>query len=825
MKKEAPVFPGPRAGRTSAASVIALLVAAPGVAQQAVQGLVVDAQGRVISGATVTIICPAVSLRFRANAAGQFTTPRVVDPAECGLSVAQTGFTAVVEPPGSWTSPARIELHLAPVRVRIDVIAKEDVGIASAQSAVVSVGELEAIGNSATDWLRYARLVAGATGSQGRLLVDGVPATTLPPTAAISLIAIDSDPFSAEYAAPNEGHVNIVTRGPDRTLRWSVGGLSLGFGGQNPLVPGQSGRTRSANVEGSVGLPGVPVVLLGEAVGNHQALPVPIRALSAQDQPLSAIGSASTQTTLEGISVLLFYSSSTRLELRGSYQQSDSSLSDADVGGLIQRSAASDSRSSQREARLTFQQTNEDYRVRGGVTFAGGSTSTAGSLSGPMISVPGSLTSGAAALSSETGRQTWTANGVLERRADTRPWDVGMSAVRSFNTLSEHPNPFGTLLFPDLLAYAKALDGAQTGTLFVETGNGLIRTTTLEASAFFQSDLVHRRGRRLRLGLRADYQSRGGLRFSPRLSGTARLWGFAWAGGVGTFSKNWPDDLFAKVLVRDSSHLSEQVQGGTGLNTSEENGSAPGSAIVSSIDARFRRRRDTIGRASIQRKVGNVDYTAEYTFTHAVGLPGTRRIPVTGGWIDDLSSDYGLRSHQVHVRAQYGGPDFTLSAHYEWTRSRDSSAGAFATEPAGTPPLWAPSADVSPHQVGLVAGTKIVGAFCSVVASARTGAPYDIALARDLVGDGLFVDRNGLPRNSGLGPPFRSLDVYASRSIVLPASIARVHGPRTLHVGIQANNVLGWRNHLAFGSVLGTPLFGQPLGALPERALRFWITM
>jgi hypothetical protein len=314
------------------------------------------------------------------------------------------------------------------------------------------------------------------------------------------------------------------------------------------------------------------------------------------------------------------------------------------------------------------------------------------------------------------------------------------------------------------------------------------------------------------------------VRFSPRLSGTARFWGLKWAGGVGTFTKNWPNDLFAKALVRDSSHLSELVQEGTGLNTSEGNGSAPG-AIASSIDGSFRRRRDTIGRASIQRKVGNVDYTTEYTFTHAVGLPGMRRIPVTGGWIDDLSSDYGLRSHQVHVRAQYGGPDFTLSAHYEWTHSRDSSAGPFATEPAGTPPLWAPSADVSPHHFSLVAATKIIGASCSVVASARTGAPYDIAFARDLAGDGLFVDRNGLPRNSGLGPSFRSLNVYASRPFVLPAGVTRLHGPRTIRVGIQANNVLGLRNYLALGSVLGTPLFGQPLGALPERALRFWITM
>jgi hypothetical protein len=832
------VFKGYHRWRTGIAACVLVCVTRSGVAEQGVQGTVLDIQGRVVVGASVTIACPAVVVRIRTDARGQFVAVRTRDATACWLSVAQPGFTPITEPPGSWTSPARIELHLAPVREYIDVTAKggdPSVQIASAQSDVVSATELKTVGNRAADWLRYARLKAGATGGDGQVLVDGVPAATLPPTAAIANIAINADPFSAEYVAPNENQVDITTHGPERAFHWSVGGSSLGFGGQNPLLPDQSSTTRSANIDVSSGLPLTPVVFLAEAVGNRQSLPVPVRGLSAPDQSLGDIGAASTRSTFQSVSALLFYSAPQGLELRGSYQQSDSSSWQADVGGVTEPTAASNSLSAQREARLTLQQREGNYRIRGGLTFADSSRGMTGLFNGPMISVPGSLATGAAALSSESTSRVWTVKGVLEQLNNSRPWSAGVIADQTINTLDEHPNPFGTLLFPNLLAYAQALGGAHTGSGFVDTGNGQIRTTTLDVSAFFQGDLVRRANGRLRAGLRTDYQSRDGVRFSPRLSGTTRMLGFAWAGGVGTFTKNWPSEIFAKVLIRDDSHLVEQVENGVGLSTepnvlptspAAESGSPLAPIIVSRVDAAFRRRRDTIGRISIQRQFRKFDSTLEYTLTNASNLPGMRRLPAKSGWIDDLSSDYHLRAHQLHVRAQYVQGEFALTAHYEWTHSRDSSGGPFAIEPAGTPPLWAASGGVSPHQASLVATARIKGALSfSVVGSATTGAPYDIFFARDVAGDALFADRNGLPRNSGIGPAFRTLDLYAAKQIELPSRIVSLHGPRAIHIGVQANNVLGWQNNLSLGAVMGTPLFGQPLGALQGRVLRLWVTM
>jgi hypothetical protein len=43
--------------------------------------------------------------------------------------------------------------------------------------------------------------------------------------------------------------------------------------------------------------------------------------------------------------------------------------------------------------------------------------------------------------------------------------------------------------------------------------------------------------------------------------------------------------------------------------------------------------------------------------------------------------------------------------------------------------------------------------------------------------------------------------------------------------GIHADNILGNKDYTSVGSVAGSPIFGQPLTALPGRAVRFWINL
>ena len=84
------------------------------------------------------------------------------------------------------------------------------------------------------------------------------------------------------------------------------------------------------------------------------------------------------------------------------------------------------------------------------------------------------------------------------------------------------------------------------------------------------------------------------------------------------------------------------------------------------------------------------------------------------------------------------------------------------------------------------------------------------------------IDRNGAQRNRGAGPGYRSVDAYGYVPVPLDRIIKR---SLTLDVALRAENLLGARNFTTLNGVLGSPLFGQPLGALPGRSVRVSISV
>ena len=66
---------------------------------------------------------------------------------------------------------------------------------------------------------------------------------------------------------------------------------------------------------------------------------------------------------------------------------------------------------------------------------------------------------------------------------------------------------------------------------------------------------------------------------------------------------------------------------------------------------------------------------------------------------------------------------------------------------------------------------------------------------------------------------------FAARRIRLPDLFGRSGRPLAIDLGVQVYNLLNAKNYLTVGSVLGSPTFGQPLSALPGRAVRVWFSM
>jgi hypothetical protein len=346
-------------------------------------------------------------------------------------------------------------------------------------------------------------------------------------------------------------------------------------------------------------------------------------------------------------------------------------------------------------------------------------------------------------------------------------------------------------------------------------GRASYATTTL--APFAEADLVESARVRLRAGLRADVQSGGGTLVSPRLSGAAVWHGATLRGGAGLFVRDWTTGVLLQTVTNGRSHLDRVLARG---------GHSP-IAIDSRTSAKLTRPRDLVLRASVERRLGTWTPGVEYTWTRTTHALGSRRLAERGALVDVLESNRSGGRHRLHLSLQGEAKGQGFGVHYQWTRSRDDGSGPFSFPEAqdDLAAEQARSAGVAPHELGAVASLKLPGGVSVTAIDAwHSGLPHDVTIGADLFGLGLFNSRGGRPRNSGDGPSYHSTALFASRRIALPGtggSGHRAHAQLSLHV----ENVFDERNVVAVGSVVGSPLFGAPLAALPGRSVRLSVSL
>lgn len=783
---------------------------------------VTDMQGGVLPDARVTVTCGGTPIESRTDEQGRVSLPDL--PAtSCTVTVSHTGFSTIIRTAEPLTRPQRFRLRLAPYRDAIEVTASAPAirpDMKAAASAVVTREELEAIGYNVSDWVRYAKLLAGALTAPEDLMVDGFPTTTLPPARAVAQITINLDPFSAEFATPGTNEVDIVTRAPDAPFHWNAGGSALGLGGRNPLAPDAWASSHGLSLETSGALPIPSMAFSAQGAWNRRATPIPLRAHAPQG--VSHADAAMSRDSDESITAM-FFRTTAGAQWRATYHQARSRALNAGVGGLTLPQAALDTTGRRLEGRVTLHGARGRLRYRGGFAYSSSDISGSGATDQPAVRVIGALVAGAPEASLDQTQQRHGNLKAVFGIDGRRPFDIGILAGRTRIGLQRVPNPLGVLVFPTMPAYELALQGASTGIHFLQSGGGAVTVATISATVFGQSYLVLGARGFVRAGIRADSQTHDALRWSPRVFGSIKRAGFTMSGGAGRFTDNWPTDLSAITTLRDAEHLREFVADGVGLAPASLTGHSPSAPFTAAVVAPgLRRASNVIGRAAISRTIGPVESALEYTGTRGTHLLGSRRIPREGGWVDELSSQFRSTRHQIHVRlsSEFRGQRFM--GHYQWDRSRDATGGPFATEPDGVE-SWVLSAGIAPWQASAVAMLSLpLSISMSVIGSAGGRAPYDItstAIDRTY----LFRDRAGLSRNSGRTPEFREIDLFASRRIRLPR-LAWLRTPPAVTVGVQGTNLLGSKRYGSFGSVVGTDLFQQPLDAMPGRAARIWLT-
>jgi len=210
------------------------LIAASALSAQtsiSLRGQVVDELGAIIPGARATLIAADGKKRGAvANASGVFSIPNP-PPGVYTLTVEFKGFRPYIKDGLQipTDAPLNIVLTVAPVNAETDVKAEtEGVSVEPDQNlSAIVLNErmiMDLLPDNEDDMRDFLQALAGpAAGGRGQFYIDGFPNGRLPPREAILQIRINQNPFSAEYARPGAGRIEIITKPGNEQWRGSLG--------------------------------------------------------------------------------------------------------------------------------------------------------------------------------------------------------------------------------------------------------------------------------------------------------------------------------------------------------------------------------------------------------------------------------------------------------------------------------------------------------------------------------------------------------------------------------------------------------------------------
>jgi hypothetical protein len=800
------------------------------------EGNVLDPQHRVIVGAPMKLSCGRVTEDLVTDARGQFAFPSRSSFERCSLTVSYPGFEifsqVLHKNPGSLSIELAIVADKQIVGVNPQAQDLRDVSETSVGGISVSDADLKGISNLTEDLIRYAKALAGADNGEDAVYVDGLPSTTLPPATMVARIDINPDPFSAEYSDNDRTHINITTKNADRHLRFNFGGAGIGVGGGNPLAPGLHSVSHLANLSLTGPVPRLPLTFSFHGTLGSLQNQEPIQAITSLDEG-AASGVHRDVVTYRSSSGQLdvHYSRAESSQVNFSYSHAQSKGINTGVGGLTLPAAGSGSFFYTRGARITYTNSAAGYLYRGGFVFGDTSSLLQANSSSVGVTVAGAFVDGGAPMTrSQSHRTSWTWKNVVQSSIKHHLFSGGFTVTRRGMADDDQPNAYGVIEFSSLQAYAAAQAGSPTGTLFLTQGNGQTHYASIEVAPFVQGELLHNDILLLTVGVRADYQSRGSVLISPHLSLAARKGGFVFRAGAGRFVHAWPEIVFMHVIENSGLYLRSFIVDDVSLAQASgpilPSGGLSGNSVLERLSPTLTQPRDWMVRASIEHPFGHFTPGLEYSLVNGQHLLGSERISEQISFLDILESNRTRRRQQLHVRLRFPWKAQTITAHYQWIRSRDNTSGPFSFPEyhGNLAAEWARSAGIAPQNFSLVDNFKLPGKLSlNLIASSRGSAPYNITTGLDN-GDRLYNDRGGRPRNSGNGPRYKSLDLSGYRRIPVPIS-AKPEKRVYVDLGVQMDNLLGNRNYISVGSVTSSPLFGSPLSAGSGRTLRFWLNL
>ncbi len=747
----------------------------------------------------------------------------------------------------------RVTLPLAAIAQEVNVgRAAAEVSADTASNLDVSAVDAETIENLPIldqdvlgTMVRF--LDASAIGSGGTtLIVNGMEVNNLNVSAsAIQQIKINQDPYSAEFARPGRGRIEVITKPGSQEYHGTASFFfrDSALDARNAFATTRPPEQRR-NVEGFLGGPvrhsdATSFALsLRRDADDRQAIVV------AQDPrgPVRLNIATPQRNLLLSGSVTHQHSKKTTIAIGFSYR--DEATDNQGVGGVALPSVATNWHNVEREVTYTQQTVLTPKLLHQSRLLLGVEHETTTSLSQATgLVVLDAFTGGGA-------QGDWLRTEHHFTLTDTVTWSPGRHVVKagvnipdwSRRRFDDNTNSGGTFYFSSLAEYT----AGRPYVFIQQVGNGHVAFLEKVLGGYVQDEVRVSPNLSVAFGLRYDWQNyfhdannfgpRASFAFAPTAKGTVVI-----RGGAGLFYDRTGPRSIQDVLRYDGVRLLRYVISNPGYPNPIQSGQslaaqpptivrfAPDVNIPSSLQYSISVERQLLKRTGL-----SVTYTGSRGFdqfrSRDVNAPlppfyAVRPNPALGPVREIESAGRALgQSLQLTLRGQVTRY-FNGSVQYVLSRAMNDTGGL----------NWMPPnsydlsreyarADADERNRFDLLGTINPGSLFNlgVSLSLHSGRPYSILTGHDDFNTGTANARPpGVSRNSLEGRGHADVDLRWSRDIRLTGTRKdEKAGGSTLTVGVDAFNVL---NHVNQGRYIGTltsPFFGRAVSAQAPRRLQ-----
>jgi Carboxypeptidase regulatory-like domain len=230
--------------------LIFVLALVSGAAAQTVGGLrgqVLDPNGALVPGASVTLTRGSEVLQTQSGPDGLYSF-RAVAPGSYTLTVSAQGFASFskenVQVVAGQVSQVNVPLTIAVQQQEITVAGQNNAVSVNpdenANAMVLKGGDLDALSDDPDELQNELQALAGPTAGPngGQIYIDGFTGGQIPPKSSIREIRVNQNPFSAEFDRIGYGRIEILTKPGSDKFKGHISsfGTDSAWNTANPLV-------------------------------------------------------------------------------------------------------------------------------------------------------------------------------------------------------------------------------------------------------------------------------------------------------------------------------------------------------------------------------------------------------------------------------------------------------------------------------------------------------------------------------------------------------------------------------------------------------------